>query len=68
MNRCQRCQTELPPADGTEEADWRTLCDDCEYPEDSDDPGFDCDHEEFDEDILTGRRRCAYCRHEWSAP
>ena len=65
MSRCERCQTQLPPQDGTEAADWNYLCDECLYPG-SDDPDFECDHEDFEEDILRGRYRCILCQHEWT--
>ena len=43
-------------------------CDGCDCPECwSGDDEFedDCDHEDYELDILTGRASCAWCDHRW---
>ena len=34
-------------------------------PFDDDAPELECDHEEYDLDILTGRATCVRCNHRW---
>lgn len=47
---------------------WRDSYDDWKLESPCDDgPEDECDHEEFELDILTGRASCGRCDHVWNA-